>query len=59
MDQEFERYQPLGAAPGQAPKYDKLVMRDGRFFLQGTLPTGEPFSVQLGPSDASSEPPAR
>ena len=32
MDQEFERYQPLGAAPGQAPKYDKLVMRDGRFY---------------------------
>ena len=59
MDQEFERYQPLGAAPGQAPKYDKLVMRDGRFFLQGTLPTGEPFSVQLGPSDSSSDPPSR
>ncbi|HEX5898123.1 MAG TPA: hypothetical protein VFY32_01905 [Solirubrobacteraceae bacterium] len=59
MDQEFERYQPLGAAPGQAPKYDKLVMRDGRFYLQGTLPTGEPFSVQLGPSDSSSDPPSR
>jgi hypothetical protein len=59
MDQEFERFQPLGAAPGQAPKYDKLVMRDGRFFLQGTLPTGEPFSVQLGPSDSSSDPPSR
>jgi hypothetical protein len=59
MDQEFERFQPLGAAPGQAPKYDKLVMRDGRFYLQGTLPTGEPFSVQLGPSDSSSDPPSR
>ena len=59
MDQEFERYQPLEGAPGQAPKYDKLVMRDGRFFLQGTLPTGEPFSVQLGPSDSSSDPPSR
>jgi hypothetical protein len=59
MDQEFERFQPVGAAPGQAPKYDKLVMRDGRFFLQGTLPTGEPFSVQLGPSDSSSDPPSR
>ena len=60
MDQEFERYQPLGATPGQAqPKYDKLVMRDGRFYLQGTLPTGEPFSVQLGPSDSSSDPPSR
>ena len=31
-------------------------MRDGRFYLQGTLPTGRPFSVQLGPSDASPEP---
>ncbi len=59
MDQEFERFRPLGAAPGHAPKYDKLVMRDGRFFLQGTLPTGEPFSVQLGPSDSSSDPPSR
>jgi hypothetical protein len=59
MDQEFERFRPLGAAPGQAPKYDKLVMRDGRFYLQGTLPTGEPFSVQLGPSDSSSDPPSR
>ncbi|HEX5900033.1 MAG TPA: hypothetical protein VFY32_11590 [Solirubrobacteraceae bacterium] len=59
MDQEFERFQPLGAAAGQAPKYDKLVMRDGRFYLQGTLPTGEPFSVQLGPSDSSSDPPSR
>ena len=59
MDQEFERFQPLGASSGHAPKYDKLVMRDGRFYLQGTLQTGEPFSVQLGPSDASSEPPAR
>ena len=34
-------------------------MRGGRFYLEGTLLTGEPFSVQLGPSDASSEPPAR
>jgi hypothetical protein len=34
-------------------------MRDGRFYLQGTLPTGEPFSVQLGPSDSSSDPPSR
>lgn len=41
------------------PKYEKLVMRGGRFYLEGTLPTGEPFSVQLGPSDPSSEPPAR
>jgi hypothetical protein len=59
MDQEFERFQPFGASPGHAPKYDKLVMRDGRFYLQGTLPTGEPFSVQLGPSDSSSDPPSR
>ena len=60
MDQEFERHEPLEASPGQAqPKYDKLVMRDGRFYLQGTLPTGEPFSVQLGPSDSSSDPPSR
>jgi hypothetical protein len=36
------------------PKYDRLVMRgSGRFYLEGTLPTGEPFSVQLGPSDSS------
>ena len=34
-------------------------MREGRFYLQGTLPTGESFSVQLGPSMLSSEPPAR
>ena len=59
MDQEFERFQPLGATPGQATKYDKLVMRDGRFYLQGMHPTGEPFSVQLGPSDSSSDPPSR
>jgi hypothetical protein len=60
MDYQFERPEPVDAAPGQAqPKYEKLVMRDGRFYLQGTLPTGEPFSVQLGPSDASSDPLAR
>ena len=60
MDYQFERREPVEASPGQAqPKYEKLVMRDGRFYLQGTLPTGEPFSVQLGPSDASSEPPPR
>jgi hypothetical protein len=60
MDYEFEQQKPREASAGQAqPKYDKLVMRDGRFYLQGTLPTGEPFSVQLGPSDASSDPPSR
>ena len=60
MDYEFEQREPLevGAVRAQ-PKYEKLVMREGRFYLQGTLQTGEPFSVQLGPSDASSEPPAR
>jgi hypothetical protein len=60
MDYEFEQREPLevGAVRAQ-PKYEKLVMRDGRFYLQGTLPTGEPFSVQLGPSDASSDPLAR
>ena len=60
MDHQFERRESVEASPGQAqPKYEKLVMRDGRFYLQGTLPTGQPFSVQLGPSDASSEPHAR
>jgi hypothetical protein len=60
MDYQFERRESVEVSPGQAqPKYEKLVMREGRFYLQGTLPTGEPFSVQLGPSDASSEPPAR
>jgi hypothetical protein len=60
MDYEFEQQPGLDVASGQAqPKYEKLVMRSGRFFLEGTLPTGEPFSVQLGPSDASSAPPAR
>jgi hypothetical protein len=60
MDYEFEQREPLevGAVRAQ-PKYEKLVMREGRFYLQGTLATGEPFSVQLGPSDASSGPPAR
>ena len=60
MDHQFERRESVEASPGHAqPKYEKLVMRDGRFYLQGTLPTGQPFSVQLGPSDASSEPHAR
>jgi len=60
MDYEFEQHDPADTSLGRAqPKYDKLVMRDGRFFLQGTLPTGEPFSVQLGPSDSSSDPPSR
>ena len=60
MDYQFEPREPLEASEVRAqPKYDRLVMRDGRFFLQGTLPTGEPFSMQLGPSDASSDPPAR
>ena len=60
MDHQFERRESVEASPGQAqPRYEKLVMRDGRFYLQGTLPTGQPFSVQLGPSDASSEPHAR
>jgi hypothetical protein len=60
MDYEFDRREAVDVTPGQAqPKYEKLVMREGRFYLQGTLPTGASFSVQLGPSDASSEPPAR
>jgi hypothetical protein len=60
MDYQFERRESVDVTPGQAqPKYESLVMRDGRFYLQGTLPTGEHFSVQLGPSDASSEPPQR
>ena len=60
MDHQFERRESVDISPGQAqPKYERLVMREGRFYLQGTLPTGQPFSVQLGPSDASSEPHAR
>jgi hypothetical protein len=60
MDYEFEQHEPLDTSGFKAqPKYDKLVMRDGRFYLQGTLPTGQPFSVQLGPSDSSSDPPSR
>jgi hypothetical protein len=60
MEHQFERRESVEASPGQAqPKYEKLVMREGRFYLQGTLPTGQPFSVQLGPSDASSGPHAR
>jgi hypothetical protein len=60
MDYEFERRESVDISSGHAqPRYEKLVMRDGRFYLEGALPTGAPFSVQLGPSDASSEPPAR
>ena len=60
MDYEFERLPAFDVTePRAQPKYEKLVMRDGRFYLQGTLTTGEPFSVQLGPSDASSDPDAR
>ena len=60
MDSEFEQHKRVDVSGYTVqPKYDKLVMRDGRFYLQGTLPTGEPFSVQLGPSDSSSDPPSR
>jgi hypothetical protein len=60
MDYEFEQQPGVDHAPAQAqPRYERLVMRAGRFYLEGTLPTGASFSVQLGPSDASSEPPAR
>jgi hypothetical protein len=60
MDHQFERRESVEASSGQAqPKYEKLVMREGRFYLEGTLPTGASFSVQLGPSDASSEPSPR
>jgi hypothetical protein len=60
MDYEFEQGDALEIGAGQRqPRYDRLVMRGGRFFLEGTLPDGEPFTVQLGPSDASSAPPAR
>jgi hypothetical protein len=60
MDYEFEQDQPLEATAARAqPRYEKLVMRGaGRFYLEGTSPAGEPFSVRLGPSDASSEPPS-
>jgi hypothetical protein len=57
MDHEFQPHGPLDVTEGRAqPKYEKLVMRGGRFYLEGSLPDGEPFTVQLGPSDASSEP---
>jgi hypothetical protein len=60
MDHQFERRESVDLSPGQAqPKYEKLVMRELRFYLEGTLPTGEPFSVQLGPSDSSTALPAR
>jgi hypothetical protein len=60
MDYEFEQGDALEIGAGQRqPRYDRLVMRGGRFFLEGTLPDGEAFTVQLGPSDASSAPPAR
>jgi hypothetical protein len=60
MDSEFEQHKRVDVSGYTAqPKYDRLVMRDGRFYLQGTLPTGAPFSVQLGPSDSSSDPPSR
>jgi hypothetical protein len=60
MDPEFKPHGALDVTEGRAqPKYEKLVMRGGRFYLEGTLPTGEPFSVQLGPSDSSTAPPAR
>ena len=60
MNPEFEPPGALDVSEVRAqPKYKKLVMRGGRFYLQGTLPTGASFSVQLGPSDASSGPPAR
>jgi hypothetical protein len=60
MDGDFEQHEGLDVSGYAAqPKYDRLVMRDGRFYLQGTLPEGEPFSVQLGPSDSSSDPPSR
>jgi hypothetical protein len=57
MNPDFEPHDALDATEGRAqPKYEKLVMRGGRFYLEGSLPTGASFSVQLGPSDASSEP---
>lgn len=60
MDYEFEQQPGADRAQAQAqPRYQKLVMRGGRFYLEGTLPTGEPFSVQLGPSDSSTALPAR
>jgi hypothetical protein len=60
MDYEFEPRDGVEMTERQAqPKYERLVMRAGRFYLEGTLPTGEPFTVQLGPSNASSAPPAR
>jgi hypothetical protein len=62
MDYEFEQQAGADRAPAQAqaqPRYERLVMRAGRFYLEGSLPDGEPFTVQLGPSDASSEPSSR
>ncbi len=55
MDFQFEPPESAQASEIRAqPKYDRLVMRgSGRFYLEGTLPSGEPFAVQLGPSDSS------
>jgi len=59
MDHQFEPESVDLSRPRSQPRYEKLVMRAGRFYLQRTLPTGEGFTVQLGPSDASSDPPSR
>jgi hypothetical protein len=57
MNPEFESNGAFDVSEVRAqPKYEKLVMRGGRFYLEGSLPGGEPFTVQLVPSDASSEP---
>ena len=57
MNPEFESNGAFDVSEVRAqPKYEKLVMRGGRFYLEGSLPGGKPFTVQLGPSDASSEP---
>jgi len=60
MNPEFEPPGALDVSEARTqPHYEKLVMRGGRFYLEGTLPTGAPFSVQLGPSDSSTAPRAR
>ena len=50
MDPEFEPHGALDITEGRAqPKYEKLVMRGGRFYLEGT-------SRRARPSPSSSAP---
>ena len=46
---QVRRWSGLLTRGARQPKYEKLVMRDPNcFFLETTLPSGEPIAVQLG-----------